>query len=80
MEAIYSFIAAWIAGGIVLATQLLLPTDSRPFALSFALLGFGSAGLGARALGYGAVPDALAIASLACALLGALGYALQRVR
>jgi hypothetical protein len=73
-------LATWIAGGVVLATLLLVRSERQPFALAFALLGFGGGGFAARALGYASWQVTLASALLACLLLAGFGYALQRLR
>ena len=74
----YGYLAAWIAGGVALGTVLLVRSSRKPYALPFALLGFGGVGFTTRALGYHAWDATLANACIACVLAAALGYLLQR--
>ncbi len=90
MPWIYGYLIAWVAGGVLLTTWLLLaqttassPISSRQRALSWACLaclGFGGGGLALEALGHlnGALrPFGAAAGAL---LLLALGAALRRRR
>lgn len=74
----FSFFASWLAGGVVLLTSLLLRTRIKPYALAFALIGYGGAGLAAQVLALAPWRETAA-GAVACALaLGLLGYVLQR--
>lgn len=75
----YWYLAAWVAGGVALATMLLLQRGRAPLALPLALLGFGAAGFAARALGYQTWEITLASAAMACLVCAVAGYGLMRL-
>lgn len=78
MALTFSYLAAWIAGGIALLTILLLGTARRPYSLAFALIGYGGAGTVSVALGL-PVLHALAAAGAGGAVLGGFGLLMQRL-
>lgn len=76
MLLVNSHLIAWIAGGLILLTSLLMRSKLRPYALSFALIGYGGAGFVAHGLGLDAVlPSVVSLVAM-----GALGYLLQPQR
>lgn len=75
----YSYLVAWILGGLILLTMLLLRTQRRPLWLSTGLMAFGAAGV--LSLGLGLLPWhlTLGLAMLAAGLGVALGYGVGRL-
>jgi hypothetical protein len=75
----YSYLVAWIVGGLMLLIMLLLRTRRRPLWLSFGLIGFGAAGFLALGLGVGAWNLTLVYALVTAALGAAVGYGVMRI-
>jgi CHASE2 domain-containing sensor protein len=73
MLLINSHLIGWIAGGLILLTSLLMRTTRRPYALAFALIGYGGAGFVAHGLGQPPLTPSL----IGLVAMGALGYLLQ---
>jgi uncharacterized membrane protein YjjB (DUF3815 family) len=72
----YSFLVAWIGGGLVLLAMLALRTERRPYPVALAMLGYGVCGF--LCTGFGVAPR-LPAALGAALLAGALGYAVMRL-
>jgi uncharacterized membrane protein YjjB (DUF3815 family) len=71
----YSFLVAWIGGGLILLAMLALRTERRPYSLALAVLGYGLCGF--LCTGFGVSPRLPA--ALGAAVLGAaLGYGMSR--
>ena len=75
----YSYLVAWILGGLVLLTMLLLRTERRPLWLSTGLMAFGAAGVLSLGLGLASFQLALVFALLAAGVGAALGYGIGRL-
>ncbi|HEX5657186.1 MAG TPA: hypothetical protein VFX59_08320 [Polyangiales bacterium] len=75
----YSFLVAWIGGGLVLLAMLALRTERRPYPVALAALGYGVTGF--LGTGFGVTPRlTLVLGALGAAALGAaLGYGLSRL-
>ena len=73
MMPVASHLISWILGGVILLTTLFMRTTVRPYALAFALIGYGGAGFAAHGLGQ----PVLAPSAIGAVVLGALGYLLQ---
>lgn len=72
----YSFLVAWIGGGLVLLAMLALRTERRPYALALAMLGYGVCGF--LCTGFGVAPRMPA--AIGAALVGgALGFGVSRL-
>ena len=76
MMPVASHLISWILGGVILLTTLFMRTTVRPYALAFALIGYGGAGFVALGLG----KPVLLPSAVAAVLMGALGYLLQSRR
>jgi len=74
----FSFFAAWLAGGVVLLTSLLLRTRTKPYALAFALMGYGGAGVAAQVLALAPWRETVGGAAACALVLALIGYMLQR--
>jgi hypothetical protein len=90
MGLVYVYLAAWIAGGVLLGANMLLgeteeeleaplPAPRTPARVaaqlaSLGLIGFGLGGLGAEGLGLVNAPYTVACAVLGAALIGSIGY------
>ena len=73
----YSYLVAWIIGGLMLVVVLLLRTERRPYSAAFASIAFGAAGF--LSLGFN-LADWMQVfwyAVGAGVVGGALGYAMQ---
>jgi hypothetical protein len=70
----YSFLVAWIGGGLIVLAMLALRTERRPYALALAALGYGVTGF--LCTGFGVQPRLmLSLAAGGGAAVGALlGY------
>jgi hypothetical protein len=75
----YAYLVAWIVGGLVLVTLLLLRTQWQPLWLSVGLMAFGAAGFLALGLGLGGWPVTLSCALLAGLVGVAAGLGLSRL-
>ncbi len=75
----YSFLVAWIGGGLVLLAMLALRTERRPYPLALAAVGLGLTGF--LCTGYGVTPRLMVmLGALGGASIGAaLGYGLMRM-
>lgn len=73
----YSFLLAWIGGGLTLLAMLALRTQRRPYAIALAAIGYGATGF--LSTGFGLEPRLMQLlAALVAALLaGALGYGIS---
>ena len=76
----YAYLVAWIVGGLMLLTMLLLRTQRKPLWLSFGCIGFGAAGFLALGFGVGTSTLTLAYAAVAALVGSALGYAVGLLR
>ena len=75
----YSYLVAWIIGGLILLTMLLLRSARRPLWLSTGLMAFGAAGVLSLGLGLASWQLTLGLAVLAAGLGAAVGYGIRRL-
>jgi uncharacterized protein (DUF2062 family) len=73
MLPVASHLISWFLGGVVLLTTLFMRTTVRPYALAFALIGYGGAGF----VAYGLGQPVLLPSAVAAVVLGLLGYLIQ---
>ncbi|MDB4972164.1 MAG: hypothetical protein JWN48_505 [Myxococcaceae bacterium] len=75
----YAYLVAWIVGGLILTTALLLRPERKALWLSFGLIGFGATGFVSLGLGLGSWNLTLLYGVCAGMLAGLLGYGVSRL-
>lgn len=75
----YSYLVAWILGGLILLTMTLLRTAQRPLWLASGLMAFGAVGVLSLGLGLASVQLTLGFAVLAAGVGAAMGYGIARL-